>query len=94
MRHGDPKIGRLCSLARETSHRYELIAALDRVIVKSRMAGNALVESWSSQCPDSAIMAYAAEHDYIVVTNDMDFTAILAATQCEKPSVVQIELMT
>jgi len=40
--------------------------------------------------PDSEIMAYAAEHDYVVLTHDMDFSAILAATHGEKPSVVQL----
>jgi predicted nuclease of predicted toxin-antitoxin system len=35
-------------------------------------------------------MAYASANDYIVLTHDLDFGAILAATQGEKPSVVQI----
>jgi len=35
-------------------------------------------------------LAYAAEHGYTVLTNDLDFGTILAATQGEKPSVVQI----
>lgn len=35
-------------------------------------------------------MAYAAKHDYVVLTNDLDFGAILAVTHREKPSVVQI----
>ena len=35
-------------------------------------------------------MAYAATHDYVVLTHDLDFSAILAATHGEKPSVVQI----
>ena len=35
-------------------------------------------------------MAYAAQHDYVVLTHDLDFSAILAATHGEKPSVVQI----
>ena len=35
-------------------------------------------------------MNYAAERDYIVVTHDLDFSAMLAATQRTKPSVVQI----
>lgn len=39
---------------------------------------------------DSEIMAYAAEHDYVVLTHDLDFSAILAATQGAKPSVVQV----
>ncbi|HSW06450.1 DUF5615 family PIN-like protein [Aquabacterium sp.] len=40
--------------------------------------------------PDRQIMAYAAEHDLVVLTHDLDFSAILAATQGTKPSVVQI----
>ena len=51
-------------------------------------------DHWSTigahNAPDSQIMAYAAEHDYVVLTHDLDFGAILAATQGEKPSVVQI----
>jgi predicted nuclease of predicted toxin-antitoxin system len=39
---------------------------------------------------DSEIMSYAAKHDYVVMTHDLDFSAILAATHGEKPSVVQI----
>ena len=51
-------------------------------------------DHWSTigahNAPDPLIMAYAAEHDYVVLTHDLDFSAILAATQGEKPSVVQI----
>ena len=36
------------------------------------------------------IMAYASANDYTVLTHDLDFSAILAATQGEKPSVIQI----
>ena len=39
---------------------------------------------------DSEIMTYAATNDMVVVTHDLDFGAILAVTQREKPSVVQI----
>jgi predicted nuclease of predicted toxin-antitoxin system len=49
---------------------------------------------WSSvgkgNALDSEIMLYAAQNDYVVLTHDMDFSAILAATQGEKPSVVQL----
>ncbi|HEY5048021.1 MAG TPA: DUF5615 family PIN-like protein [Rhizomicrobium sp.] len=44
----------------------------------------------AANATDREIMAYAAEHDYVVLTYDLDFGAILAATQGEKPSVVQI----
>jgi predicted nuclease of predicted toxin-antitoxin system len=49
---------------------------------------------WSSlgkyDASDFDIMRYARTHDYIVLTHDLDFGAILAATHGEKPSVVQI----
>jgi predicted nuclease of predicted toxin-antitoxin system len=49
---------------------------------------------WSTvgkiDAPDTEIMAYAAANDYVVLTHDLDFSAILAATHGEKPSVVQI----
>jgi predicted nuclease of predicted toxin-antitoxin system len=49
---------------------------------------------WSTlgagNAPDSEIMAFAKASDYVVLTHDLDFGAILAATHGEKPSVVQI----
>lgn len=49
---------------------------------------------WSMVCaknaPDAEIMAYASVNEYVVLTHDLDFSAILAATHGEKPSVVQI----
>jgi predicted nuclease of predicted toxin-antitoxin system len=43
---------------------------------------------------DAEIMAYAAAQDAIVLTNDLDFGAILAVTGGEKPSVIQIRAET
>jgi predicted nuclease of predicted toxin-antitoxin system len=40
--------------------------------------------------PDAEIMAYAIANGYVVLTHDLDFSAILAVTHGEKPSVVQI----
>lgn len=40
--------------------------------------------------PDREILEYGAQHECIVLTHDLDFSAILAATHGEKPSVVQI----
>ncbi|MEO8714204.1 MAG: DUF5615 family PIN-like protein [Acetobacteraceae bacterium] len=49
---------------------------------------------WSSvgapDAPDAEIMAYASANDYVLLTHDLDFGAILAATQGKKPSVVQL----
>ncbi len=49
---------------------------------------------WSSlganNAADAEIMLYARTHDWVVLTNDLDFSAILAVTHGNKPSVVQI----
>jgi predicted nuclease of predicted toxin-antitoxin system len=49
---------------------------------------------WSTVGPhdaaDQEIMAHALTHDFVVLTHDLDFSAILAATQGKKPSVVQL----
>ena len=49
---------------------------------------------WSSLGPpdasDAAIMAYARAHGFVVLTHDLDFTTILATTNAELPSVVQV----
>lgn len=44
----------------------------------------------ANNAPDSESMAYASAKDYVVLTHDLDFSAILAATHGEKPSVVLI----
>jgi predicted nuclease of predicted toxin-antitoxin system len=44
----------------------------------------------ASNAPDTEIMAFAAVNNYVVLTHDLDFGAILAATHGEKPSVVQL----
>jgi predicted nuclease of predicted toxin-antitoxin system len=40
--------------------------------------------------PDAVILTWANEHCFVVVTNDLDFSAILAANAGVAPSVVQI----
>ncbi len=35
-------------------------------------------------------MAWAREHGYVVVTHDLDFLALLAATRAISPSVIQM----
>ncbi|MBU1666168.1 MAG: DUF5615 family PIN-like protein [Gammaproteobacteria bacterium] len=44
----------------------------------------------AKNAPDTEIMAYAGANGYVVLTHDLDFSAILAVTHGEKPSVVQI----
>jgi predicted nuclease of predicted toxin-antitoxin system len=49
---------------------------------------------WNTVGPSGAsdieIMEYAKENGCAVLTNDLDFSAILAATNGQKPSVIQI----
>jgi len=51
-------------------------------------------EHWSrigrADAPDSEIMTHALQNSYVVITHDLDFSAILASTHGKKPSVVQI----
>ncbi len=49
---------------------------------------------WSTvgdpRAEDTEIMEYARANDYIVFTHDLNFGTILALTQAENPSVVQV----
>jgi predicted nuclease of predicted toxin-antitoxin system len=62
--------------------------------VKLLAAAGIEAAHWSgigaANAPDSEIMAFAKANGYVVLTHDLDFSAILAATQGDKPSVVQI----
>ena len=44
----------------------------------------------AATAPDVEILTWAKEHHFVVITNDLDFSAILAATAGAAPSVVQI----
>ena len=49
---------------------------------------------WSTvgdpRAEDTEIMEYARANDYVVFTHDLDFGTLLALTQAESPSVVQV----
>ncbi|MFN0016220.1 MAG: DUF5615 family PIN-like protein [Saprospiraceae bacterium] len=49
---------------------------------------------WSTlgdpSAPDTVIFGYAARHDFVIFTHDLDFGAILAVTRAAKPSVIQV----
>lgn len=51
---------------------------------------------WSAvgdpKTPDVVIMEYARKNGYIVLTHDLDFSAMLAATQASAPSVIQVRM--
>ena len=43
-----------------------------------------------SNAPDLEIMSWAKDRGFCVVTSDLDFSAILASTRAEGPSIIQI----
>ena len=44
----------------------------------------------AATAPDVEILTWANEHHFVVITNDLDFSAILAAGAVAGPSVVQL----
>ena len=46
----------------------------------------------ASTAPDQEILSWAREQGFVIITNDFDFSAILAATSGHAPSVVQIRM--
>ena len=52
------------------------------------------VVHWShvgdARAPDESVLAWARAHGRVVVTHDLDFSVILATTEAQGPSVVQI----
>lgn len=42
------------------------------------------------RAPDAEIMRWALQHGFVVLTHDLDYSALLAATRAEGPSVVQV----
>jgi predicted nuclease of predicted toxin-antitoxin system len=44
----------------------------------------------AATAPDSEILTWANEHGFVLITNDLDFSSILAASTAAAPSVVQI----
>ena len=55
-------------------------------------AGSHVCVHWSAVGPfdakDPAICSYARDHNFILVTNDLDFPRMLAHTKAGKPSVI------
>ena len=44
----------------------------------------------AATAPDVEILAWANEHEFVLITNDLDFSAILAAGAITGPSVIQL----
>ena len=52
---------------------------------------------WSTigngRAEDEEIFQFARQHDFVVLTHDLDFSAILASTRGTKPSVIQLRTL-
>jgi predicted nuclease of predicted toxin-antitoxin system len=44
----------------------------------------------AATAPDVEILTWANDHHFVIITNDLDFAAILAAGAVDGPSVVQV----
>lgn len=44
----------------------------------------------AATAPDVEILAWANEHEFVLITNDLDFSAILAGGAVRGPSVIQL----
>lgn len=64
--------------------------------IDSLSAAGIQARHWSEIGPagaaDSEIMAWAKENRFVVLTHDLDFSAILAATQAVAPSVILLRM--
>lgn len=60
-----------------------------------RSAGWAIVRVSShlaANASDSTILAFARQHDYVIITQDLDFSALLALGNLSSPSVITLRL--
>lgn len=48
------------------------------------------IDFGAEDAPDVELMRWAAANDHVVITNDLDFSALLAASGDSHPSVVQL----
>jgi predicted nuclease of predicted toxin-antitoxin system len=74
----------------EVAGRHESFTRLGGNFNASRLANSSLVERGDSRAHDSEIMAWARQNGYVVFTHDLDFGTLLALTQAEGPSVIQV----
>jgi predicted nuclease of predicted toxin-antitoxin system len=88
MRLGEPKSAKSSWPGHEATDRYEPVPAPGAPANQRRLRSETLVDAWKGQRVGHRVMAFAKAN--VVLTHDLDFGAILAATHGEKPSVVQI----
>jgi len=87
---GGPRKSKFRCASREAARGHEPVAKLGRPIGASRFEAVHWSTIGTATAPDVEILTWANEHEFVLITNDLDFSAILAASVGESPSVVQI----
>ncbi len=90
MLRGEPKSARSSCRGHEPADRHELVTALGERARGCGLRDGPLVRNWKEQRHGRRNRGLRQGEWYVVLTHDLDFGAILAATHGEKPSVVQI----
>jgi predicted nuclease of predicted toxin-antitoxin system len=62
------------------------------ILVEKGMEASHWYQKGAYDAPDSEIMSYARENDYVVLTCDLDFGALLSSSHGKKPSVIQLRV--
>ncbi len=86
MQRGGRKKSKFRCASREAARGHEPVAQLGRATAGN--TGEAV--HWSTigapSAPDDEIVAWAREQQFALITNDLDFSAILAATSGQSPT--------
>lgn len=76
---------------RENSCRYERVSPRwADVLAEAGIEAVHWSELGARLAPDEEITAFAKSEGYVILTHDLDFSVILAATHGDKPSVIQV----
>ncbi len=90
MRLGGLKRKSCLSLPDEITHRHEPFTSVGGSFHGGRFDATHWFVIGDPRATDRSIMEWARSNGHIVFTHDLDFGAILAATQASGPSVIQI----
>lgn len=87
---GERKKSKLLWCGREDLGRYESLANVDSCARTARLGCLHWSSVGNANAPDEEIMKWAKSEEHVLFTHDLDFGAILAATNAAGPSVIQL----
>ena len=80
MRPGEPRKLKSLWTSSEIARGHEPVARLDQPAGATRFEAVHWSTIGALTAPDDDILEWARQHQFVVITNDLDFAAILAAT--------------